>query len=52
MNPDFKKKRRLIVNPNQKGAPNTIVAIVKRSRLTKLMKTLKKKFDSQSNDPN
>lgn len=36
---------RIIVNPGQKGAPDTIVAIVKRSRFDDLMKTFKNKFD-------
>ena len=38
-------KIRIIVNPGQKGGPDTIVAIVKRSRLNNLMKTFKNKFD-------
>jgi hypothetical protein len=32
-------------DPGQKGGPDTIVAIVKRSRLDNLMKTFKNKFD-------
>lgn len=35
---------RIIVEPGQKGAPEQIVGIVKRSRLTDLMKTFKNKF--------
>jgi hypothetical protein len=35
----------IIVNPGQKGAPDTIVGIVKRSPLENLMKTFKNKFD-------
>ena len=38
-------KIRIIVNPGQKGAPDTIVGIVKRSWLDNLMKTFKNKFD-------
>ena len=37
-------KIRIIVEPGQKGAPEQIVGIVKRSRLTDLMKTFKNKF--------
>ena len=37
-------KIRIIVQPGQKGAPDQIVGIVKRSRLTNLMKTFKNKF--------
>ena len=37
-------KIRIIVEPGQKGAPEQIVGIVKRSRLTNLMKTFKNKF--------
>ena len=37
-------KIRIIVKPGQKGAPEQIVGIVKRSRLTDLMKTFKNKF--------
>ena len=38
-------KIRIIVNTGQKGAPDTIVAIVKRLRLDNLMKTFQNKFD-------
>jgi len=38
-------KIRIILNPGQKSAPDTIVGIVKRSRLANLMKTFKNKFD-------
>lgn len=34
----------IILEPGQKGAPDQIVGIVKRSRLNDLMKTFKKKF--------
>jgi hypothetical protein len=37
-------KIRIIVEPGQEGAPEQIVGIVKRSRLTDLMKTFKNKF--------
>ena len=37
-------KIRIIVEPGQKGAPEQIVGIVKRSRFTDLMKTFKNKF--------
>ena len=37
-------KIRIIVEPGQKGAPEQIVGIVKRSRLNDLMKTFKNKF--------
>jgi hypothetical protein len=39
-------KIRIIVEPGQKGAPEQIVGIVKRSRLTALLKTFKNKFKS------
>ena len=37
-------KIRIIVEPGQKGDPEKIVGIVKRSRLNDLMKTFKDKF--------
>jgi len=37
-------KIQIIVEPGQKGAPEQIVGIVKRSRLTDLLKTFKNKF--------
>ena len=37
-------KIRIIVEPGQKSAPEQIVGIVKRSRLTNLIKTFKNKF--------
>ena len=37
-------KIRIIVEPGQKGAPEQIVGIVKRSRLNDLMKPFKNKF--------
>ena len=38
-------KIRIIVEPGQKGAPEQIVGIVKRSRLDELMKTFRNKFE-------